>query len=155
MKNIIYGVISVLLAGFDLYVKKFVDDNIDHKEEELVCKDKVVIRKVHNKGFALNKADNRPKLVKIVSAGALSSIAVCVFYTWKHSMDLCEKLAGALVLAGGISNTYERFKKGYVVDYFSFKTKWKKFNRVTFNLGDMFIFVGGIIWICKVLMKGK
>ena len=72
----IYGLISALLAWFDLYVKKFVEDNVDYKEEELVCKDRIVIRKVYNEGFALNKAENHPKLVKIVSAGALSSIAV-------------------------------------------------------------------------------
>ena len=155
MKSFIYGGISALLAWFDLYVKKFVEETVEDKEEEPVCKDKVVIRKVYNKGFAFNKADNHPNLVKFVSAGALGSIAAYVFYVWKHSVCMCEKLAAALVLAGGISNTYERFKKGYVVDYFSFKTKWEKFDRITFNLGDMFIFAGSIILIWKEIMKGN
>ena len=153
MKSMIYGLISALLAWFDLYVKKFVEDNVDHKEEELVCKDRIVIRKVYNEGFALNKAEDHPKLVKTVSVGALSSIAVYSLLIWKRSVCTCEKLAAALVLAGGFSNTYERLKKGRVVDYFSFKTKWKKFNRLTFNLGDFYIFLGGFILMIRTIMK--
>ena len=153
MQGIICGMISALLAGFDLYVKKFVEKEVARGEEQEECGGRVVIRHVHNQGFALDMVDKYPKVVKWVSLGALSSIAAYALLIWKQSASIVEKLAAALVVAGGISNTYERFKKGYVVDYIAFKTKWKKFNRVTFNLGDFYIFLGGFVWIIKTIIK--
>lgn len=155
MKSFIYGSISALLASFDLYVKNFVEKEVPLGEEQEECGGRVLIRHVRNRGFALNQAEDHPKLIKCVSAGALGGIWAYVICIWKHGGCACEKLAASLVLAGGISNTYERFKKGYVVDYFGFKTKWEKFNRITFNLGDMFLFAGGIILILKDISKGK
>ena len=54
-----------------------------------------------------------------------------------------EKLALTLTLAGGVSNLYDRMKRGYVVDYFSFQ--WKALKKVVFNLGDLFIFAGAFL----------
>ena len=56
---------------------------------------------------------------------------------------ILEKLALTLTLAGGVSNLYDRMKRGYVVDYFSFQ--WKALKKVVFNLGDLFIFAGAFL----------
>ena len=153
MKHMIYGAISALLAWFDLYVKKFVEENVSLKEEESVCDGRVVIRHVHNRGFALNVAEEKRLLVKVLSIVSLGSIVGYATYIWEKSSCIGEKLAASLVLAGGISNVYERFKKGYVVDYIAFKTKWKKFNRLTFNLGDFFIFLGGFVLLIRMMRE--
>ena len=155
MRRIFYGMVTALLAGIDLYVKKFVEKEVNAGEEELVCKERVVIRKVYNKGFAFNALDNKPCIVKWISLGVCGMIAGYVLNVWKTSTCLIKNTAAALVLAGGISNTYERVKKSYVVDYFSFRTKNEKFNRVTFNLGDMFIFLGGIVLTIAEFIKEK
>ena len=55
---------------------------------------------------------------------------------WKKRMP-------TLTLAGGVSNLYDRMKRGYVVDYFSFQ--WKALKTVVFNLGDLFIFAGAFL----------
>lgn len=155
MRHIFYGMVTALLAWFDLYVKRFVEKEVKDGEEELVCKDKVVIRKVYNKGFALNTLEEKPAVVKWISLGVCGIIAGYVCNVWKTSTCFVKNIAASLVLAGGISNTYERIKKSYVVDYFGFRTKNKKFNRVTFNLGDMFIFLGGIVLMISELIKEK
>ena len=155
MKYLFYGGIASLLAWFDLFCKKFVEQEVKPGEEIDECDGKVIIRHVHNRGFAMNMAEDKPQLVKGLSMISLGSIIAYVILIWKNSKCLCEKLAASFVLAGGISNIHERFKKGYVVDYLGFKTKWKKFNRITFNLGDMFIFLGGIILIIKEFKRGK
>ena len=155
MRHIFYGCISVLLAWIDLYVKKSVEKKMPLGKEQEACGGCIKIRHVHNRGFALNKVQDHPKVVKWVSIGALGSIAVYVLAIWKRSACVCEKFGAALILAGGISNTYERLKKGYVVDYFGFQTKWERFNRITFNLGDMFIFAGGLFLIVKEILKGN
>ena len=155
MRRVFYGIITALLAGVDLYVKQFVEKEVTDGEEELVCKDKVVIRKVYNKGFAFHTLEEKSSTVKWISLGVCGMIAGYVLRVWKTSSCIIKNTAAALVLAGGISNTYERVKKSYVVDYFGFRTKNKKFNRVTFNLGDMFIFLGGIVLMIAELIKEK
>ena len=63
---------------------------------------------------------------------------------------MLEKLAVTFALAGGISNLYDRMKRGHVVDYFSIEWKWLK--RLVFNLGDIFIFLGsGLMLIASLV----
>ena len=46
------------------------------------------------------------------------------------------------MLGGAVGNTYDRFKRGYVVDYLSLKTKNRKLSDITFNLSDLALFAG-------------
>ena len=62
-----------------------------------------------------------------------------------------EKLAFTLVLAGGASNLFDRMTRGYVVDYFSIQ--WKALKKVVFNLGDIFIFAGSVLLICRAIIE--
>ena len=88
-------------------------------------KGKIKLYKNHNKGFSLG-------LFKGTKGRIL------------------EKLAVTLTLAGGISNLYDRMKRGYVVVYFSFE--WKFLKKLVFNLGDMFIFLGsGMMLIASLI----
>ena len=64
---------------------------------------------------------------------------------------ILEKLALTLTLAGGVSNLYDRMKRGYVVDYFSIQ--WKKLKKVVFNLGDIFIFAGSALFAAVQLVE--
>ena len=53
---------------------------------------------------------------------------------------LC-RLGLALLAGGGLSNQLDRYRKGYVVDYFSFR----QLPQVVFNLGDIGIFLGALL----------
>ena len=35
--------------------------------------------------------------------------------------------------------------RGKVVDYLGFRTKWKKITKITYNLGDLAIFLGAFL----------
>ena len=64
--------------------------------------------------------------------------------------DPSEKIGACLVLGGGISNLYDRLKRGYVVDYFSIR--FKKLKKIVFNLGDICIFLGaGILLAAQIV----
>ena len=63
-----------------------------------------------------------------------------------------EKTALALVLAGGGSNLFDRFFRGYVVDYFSFTPK--KLRHLVFNLGDLYIAAGMAVLSATELVRG-
>ena len=51
-----------------------------------------------------------------------------------------EKLAMSLIIGGSLSNLYDRYVRGYVVDYFSLR--FGPLKEVVFNLGDISIFLG-------------
>ncbi|MDE6887595.1 MAG: signal peptidase II, partial [Eubacterium sp.] len=54
---------------------------------------------------------------------------------------------------GGLSNLYDRLRKGYVVDYFSFGTGPKWFRRLVFNLADFFVFAGVLLCMIQMIRK--
>ena len=56
-----------------------------------------------------------------------------------------QKIGFTMVLGGAVSNLYDRFKRGYVVDYFSFSVKG--IQKVVFNLGDMAVFLGSALFL--------
>ena len=56
-----------------------------------------------------------------------------------------QKVGLSMVLGGALSNLYDRFKRGYVVDYFSFSLPGIK--KVVFNLGDLFVFLGTALFL--------
>ena len=54
--------------------------------------------------------------------------------------------------AGALSNLFDRVKRGYVVDYFSFQLGWLK--KVVFNIGDICIFLGTFLLAVSELFSG-
>ena len=64
------------------------------------------------------------------------------------------KLGMAMVIGGSLSNLYDRYVRGYVVDYFSLR--FGPLKEVVFNLGDIFILLGAALQaVCFSLEGGK
>ena len=57
-------------------------------------------------------------------------------------------LGAGLVLGGGLSNLAERVRHGKVYDYLRFPKAPKPVNRYVYNLADLAILTGGILWMC-------
>ena len=51
----------------------------------------------------------------------------------------------SLLVGGAFSNTYDRLKRKYVVDYISFGVKWKGLRKVVFNVSDFCIIIGALL----------
>lgn len=143
----VYAVIVVALFAGDFFLKKYVDKKITKEDRKEVCNGKIVIRKYYNKGAALNFLENSPKVLRAVCGGMLLLLGIVWYLLFRNKQNPGILLGISLILGGGASNMYDRITKGYVVDYFSFKTPWERVNRVVFNISDMFIFLGGILMI--------
>ena len=63
-----------------------------------------------------------------------------------------DRLGLSLITAGGLSNLYDRMKRGYVVDYFSVQAGWLK--KVVLNVADVCIFAGAVL-LCVSGLFGK
>ena len=89
---------GAFVAGVDLGIKKYTEENVRDGEERRIWKGKGIYRKVHNN-------------------------------------DL--------------------FKRGYVVDYLSLKTKNRKLSDITFNLSDLALFAGAVLTVWSSLFGKK
>lgn len=137
----------VLLAALDLWIKS----GIEEQEDEAFPKTlksfggKIVLHKNHNPGFSFGFLKDRPDLVEMIPLGVASFVAGMLACLLQKKGRLISKLALSLTLGGAVSNLYDRLKRRYVVDYFSFQ--FGKLKKVVLNLGDLFIFLGAAILV--------
>lgn len=151
----IYFMIAGSLLALDLGIKWYAEKSLKEGETRQVANGKILLRKSHNSGMAMNLLENRPGIVKWSTAGlGLLLLAYDLYLLSKNGRNV-EKTGWMLVLGGACSNLYDRFRRNYVVDYFSFRCKWKKMENIVFNLGDMFIFAGSILVVFAQIFRKK
>ena len=134
-------ILGILLG--DEWVKNKIEKRIGiHKP---ILGNRILIQKYHNKGAMLNLGQHRPKAVAAVS------VLFCILLTAVFLLSLGQKgnnllrVGLAFLLGGAFSNTYDRLKRKYVVDYFSFQVKWTPLRRIVYNLSDFCIIIGALL----------
>lgn len=147
--------ILLVLPLVDLGIKYYVESHISSKEEIPLCKGRILLRHVHNQGMALNCLERYPALVKWCSFAVIVPLGIYYGILLFCKQNVLEKLSLSMVLGGAISNVYDRFARKYVVDYIGFRSKWKKFSDVTFNLGDFGILAGALGIILSALLPKR
>ena len=110
---------------------------------------KIKLYRNHNRGFCFDFLKHRPGLVRQLPLCLTSAAGGILCFLSSRKGYRAEKAGYALVLAGGLSNLYDRFKRGYVVDYFSIQAGVLK--KVVLNLGDLCIAAGAVILTVKSL----
>lgn len=135
------------LFGIDEWVKQHIEDTMEEGESHSYCKDKVVIRKVYNRGFIFSSLEDKNTLVKGVSIAAGGLVLLMDIWAEKYG-TLQRKLGMTLLSAGAASNIFDRLVRGKVIDYIAVRTKSAGLNTITANLGDIYIALGAIlIWM--------
>lgn len=135
--------ISAIFFG-DLWIKNRIEGDAAHGIPDSVCKNHILIRKYHNTGAMLNLGQNRHRFIAAVS------VALCILMTILFLLTLGKRgnhllrIGLSLLLGGSFSNTYDRLKRKYVVDYFSFRVKGP-LGRVIFNISDFCILIGALL----------
>lgn len=143
----IYILIAAAVFALDFCLKRKIDRERKPGEESLVLKDRIIIRKYYNKGAMLEFLAKWPRLVRVFGGVILTVICVLFLCLLREKGRRGLKLGLALVLGGGACNLYDRLTKGHVVDYFSFKSRFPRLQRVIFNLSDIFIFLGTLLLV--------
>ena len=135
------------LAVLDQAVKKEIEREEDAAfPRDLPCaRGWIRIHKNHNPGFPFGVMKENPDLVKGIPALTASAVLGALGMLLLRKGSTGQKIGLSVVLAGAASNLYDRFRRGYVVDYFSIQ--WKSLKKVVFNLGDMFIFLGSALLV--------
>lgn len=151
--------IAVALAGIDLLWKAYIEKYKTEGCKEEKCNGAVLIRKHHNYGAILNIGTARTVLVKYVSVFLCGATLFVFMVTLTKKGKNFLKAALSLLLGGAFSNTYDRLKRKYVVDYLSFqnpafeKYHLKALEGIVFNIGDFGIIIGSMMLVLRGAFK--
>lgn len=140
----------VMIAGIftgDLLLKNHMEKKLEEGEEKKLLRGKLLIRKHYNRGIALNMGSGRQSLVAAVSLGMAVFCTVLFLVSLGSKGGALLRTGLAFLLGGAYSNTYDRLKRKYVVDYFSLGVKWDRLRNIIFNISDFCIIIGALICI--------
>lgn len=161
------GYFMTLVSFFaaDCGIKHYIEGHVAPEDKIPAAGGRICIKKHHNTGAMLHLGAKNAKLV------AMLSLVFSAFMTGIFAATLTTKgnavLKGglALLLGGAYSNTYDRLKRGYVVDYVSFclppvknKVLAKLKNAlgaVVFNVSDFAIIIGAMLILVRELLQNE
>ena len=135
------------MAAFflDLGIKEEIEQSMKENEKKICIKGRIQIERYHNYGGVCNVLEKKSGWMRKIHTLILVCTAVCTTDILKKRGNVGNRTGAALLLAGGANNLWDRYKRGYVVDYLRFSTPWKRLNQMIFNLSDFFVFVGAIL----------
>ena len=148
-----YILIAVAVFAADFFIKRYIDENRKLGEESRILGNRVILRKYYNKGAILDTLGQWPRVVKILCGIVMVLLCGMFFLLLREKGKAGMKLGMALAIGGGASNLCDRLLKGHVVDYFSFKSKFARLQRIVFNISDMFIFLGTALMLVFGIKK--
>ena len=143
-----YFLITVVIFALDNWLKEKRERNRQKRE---YIDGNVQITTSHNYGAFLNLGDKKPFLVKLVSVLLSLSLTVLFVLTFTKYGRKELQLGLAFLLGGAYSNTYDRIKRGYVVDYLNFPKLPGNLKKVVYNFSDFCILLGA----CLITIKQK
>ena len=138
-----FAIIASIFTG-EFFIKELVENYVKDGEKKLILKDRLFLTKYHNYGAALNFMEKKKGFVAAASV-VLSVICTILFLvTLTKGGKEPLKVSLAFLLGGAYSNTYDRLKRKYVVDYVGVNRKRKRKMEVIYNLSDFCIILGAM-----------
>lgn len=132
----------------DYFMKKKAESWSEEEPPRKVLGGHVILHRLHNRGAAMNFMENRPHILTGCTAGMTAGLAAAYAWLTARRGRLLLKTGVGMVLGGSMSNIWDRLRRHYVVDYFSFNTKCRRLAEIVFNISDMFIIFGSFLVIC-------
>lgn len=148
--SMIIGICAAVIAAIflgDWWIKKYIEETIAEGEIREKWRGKLLIRKYHNRGAALNAGEKKRPVVAALSVVLTLVVTVLLILSFGQKGNNLLRVGLSLMLGGAFSNTYDRLKRRYVVDYVSFGVKWKRFRNIVFNISDFCIMIGALLTV--------
>ncbi|NBH72013.1 signal peptidase II [Clostridiaceae bacterium] len=141
----VFAGLIALVAGGDLWLKHRVEaqDPEGFPRPLTGTGERIWVYRNHNAGFPFGFLKKKESLVKTVPLVLTSLLAGGLLAMRREKGQRVRKLGMAMVIGGSLSNLYDRYVRGYVVDYFSLR--FGPLKEVVFNLGDIFILLGALL----------
>ena len=134
--------VSAGLFAFDQWSKNWVSTHMSLGETAPLLGNLLELNCVHNYGVAWSLFSGmRWALVFVTACIVVAVTAALVLRLIRHPVGV---FAAFLILSGGLGNLVDRVFRGYVVDMIHFLF-WPSYP--TFNVADMCVVTGCVIWI--------
>lgn len=134
-------------------IKRWVEAHFALNEEKPALKNHLIFTKHHNYGFAHNRCSKHRARVLGVSLIGLFLVIGNGIYVFFSGLGHGLKTGMMLLMAGSLSNVYDRIKRHYVLDYFIInKGRLKK---TIFNLADILLFLGAAVTAAASLLEER
>lgn len=147
---IIFIIAAIFLA--DRLSKQYVSENIREGSYREIVKNKLYVTNMRNTGAAYGLLAKKPKTLLLCTAVSVLWAVFSLFQAVKNKGTLLEKLSLACILGGAAGNVSDRLRLKYVTDFIYIKpAKWK--NAPIFNVADIFIFIGSLLYIVSGVSK--
>lgn len=141
----IYLLITAGIFFADLIIKRFIDRRYRQGVRHSRLNGRIILEKYYNNGAALNLLAKKPKLMRLLHSAAIIIVGIFSYFLMKVSGRPLEKTGIALLLGGGLSNLYDRYTRGHVIDYFHINMGPRRLRRIVFNISDFCIFTGALL----------
>ena len=143
----IYLAIAAGIFVLDFFLKKHIDKKYARKVRHKKLHNFIYIEKYYNDGAMLNALEKCPGILKVLHTGLMLLMCIWFYFVLRRSGGNLQKAGLSFLIGGGLSNLFDRYTKGHVVDYvgFGFGPKW--FRKIVFNVSDFFVFIGGAMTV--------
>ena len=149
-KYISYSLIILLLVVFDQISKLIVTKNFSVNESLVLINNFLKFTYIRNTGISFGILSDQTYIIIIITLFVITYIIKELISKKSNNLFI---LSSILILSGAFGNLIDRVFRGYVIDFISF-TLLKR-EMAIFNIADMFITFGVIIYIYILLMEGK
>ncbi len=105
---------------------------------------------LENRGAAFGILQEKRILFLVLTSIIILGLVIFI-YRNHRKLNVLNKLALSLLLAGAIGNYIDRFRFGYVIDFLSLKL-FNSYNFPVFNLADVFIVVSTLMIMLMVVL---
>ena len=146
-RNVLYGVLAVLLVALDQWSKSLVLANLGSGRPVTVLPGILQFRYVQNTGAAFSVLTGKTLALSIVTAAIL--ILAVVLLLLDKVPGRWNQIALVLMIAGGAGNLIDRIVRHYVVDFI--EVLFTDF--AVFNVADCCVTVGAAILILSALVS--
>lgn len=148
-----YWMIVMGIFGLDTAIKDYIEEQED--VGKIACRPdcKLLIRKSHNTGMAMNLGDKYPHIAALLSVLITVIITLIFIITLGKKGNAMLRTGLSFLLGGAYSNTCDRLRRNYVVDYVSFNVPVKRLRNIVFNIADFAIMAGSLLIIISQMKK--
>lgn len=143
------GYIALIAAIFcgELYIKNSIVENESEEVNKPLLQGNIILRRFYNKGAFMNLGANNRRVMAVISVIFTLLLSGVFLLTLTARGNHILKAGLAILLGGAFSNTYDRLKRKYVVDYFSFGKGPDFLRKIVFNISDFLILLGSMLMV--------
>ena len=139
----VYLIFWVFLVAFDLIVKSQIERLLVDVGTSVPLVPGFNLTLGHNRGVSFGVLDSDHWIAPYILSSVAVVLVVAVLIWTAEQKSKLVNAAGILFASGGLANAIDRLGDGAVTDYLDFG--WQALRWPTFNLADVFIFIGAAL----------